>query len=306
MANHVLLYALVGAGDHVICHYPTYQQLYETPASFGAEVDLWKTWPENNWALDIAELEKLIKPNTKLIIINNPQNPTGAVVPKSMLEKIVDIARPKGIIILGDEVYRPIFHGISPISPEFPPSVLSLGYEKTVVTGSMSKAYSLAGIRLGWVASRSTEIIEQIAAARNYTTISVSQLDSAVAAYALSPSTIHALLGRNIKLAQTNLEILDKFMIRHDDIADWVKPVAGSTAFVRFHRDGKPVNAETLCKRLIEETGVFWVPGSFAFGAEFKGHVRIGYVCETEVLREGLEKARQWLKKEFDDIELDE
>jgi aspartate/methionine/tyrosine aminotransferase len=221
-----------------------------------------------------------------------------------LLAKIIELAESKNIIILSDEVYRPIFHSVSPISSDFPPSILSMGYANTIATGSMSKAYSLAGIRVGWIASRNPELIELIAEARHYTTISVSQLDSSIAAYALSPNTVHALIGRNIELAKTNLAILERFVIKHDDNCEWVKPLAGTTAFLRFHRGGKAVDDVVLCRRLREEAGVLWVPGSYSFGEEHKGYVRVGYVCATEVLKEGLEQVRLWLRKEFDDLEL--
>jgi aspartate/methionine/tyrosine aminotransferase len=225
------------------------------------------------------------------------------VLPAPLLKEIVALASSKNITIFSDEVYRPIFHGITPISPDFPPSLLSLGYTNTIATGSLSKAYSLAGIRTGWIASRSPEFIETIADTRHYTTISVSQLDQRVAAFALSQDTIHQLLGRNIELAKTNLAILEKFVIKHDDICEWVKPLAGTTSFIKFHREGKPINSVTLCKRLADEASVAVVPGDFSFGEEFKGYVRIGYVCETQVLKDGLEKVRLWLRKEFDDLE---
>jgi aspartate/methionine/tyrosine aminotransferase len=201
-------------------------------------------------------------------------------------------------------VYRPIFHSINPISKDFPPSILSMGYENTIATGSMSKAYSLAGIRVGWIASRNASIVKKIYGARHYTTISVSQLDSSVAAFALNPHTVHSLVARNIQLAKTNLELLDKFVIRHDDICDWVKPIAGTTAFVRFHQEGKPVDSVELCQRFNDDIGVLLVPGSHSFGKEHKGYVRIGFVCETEVLKEGLDKMKAWLKKEFEHVPL--
>ncbi|KAF2103020.1 PLP-dependent transferase [Rhizodiscina lignyota] len=305
-ANHLFLYSFVGPGDHVICHYPTYQQLYSIPESLGAEVDLWKAKSEKNWIPDIEELKSLIKPNTKLIIINNPNNPTGAVLPKTLLQNLIDVAstRSPPITILSDEVYRPVFHSISPMDAEFPPSILSMGYRNAVSTGSMSKAYSLAGIRTGWIASRNPDIIETCAQARDYTTISVSQLDEQVAAFALSPSTIHALLSRNIQLAKTNLSILAKFVDRHDDICSWVSPKAGTTAFVRFHREGNAIDSAEFCKRLLDKTGVLFAPGKESFGDDFEGYVRIGYVCETEVLKGGLDKTKVWLRKEFDDIPL--
>ena len=189
---------------------------------------------------------------------------------------------------------------------DFPPSILSLGYGRTIATGSLSKAYSLAGIRVGWVASRDPETVERIASARDYTTISVSQLDQSVAAFALSPHTIHGLLGRNIQMAKTNLDLLERFIIKHDEYCAWTKPVAGTTAFVKFERDGKPVNAVELCKAIQQKTGVMFLPGDLGFGEEFKGYVRIGYVNQTSIVKEGLEEVRKFMRKEFDDVPLDE
>ena len=239
-----------------------------------------------------------------LTALSNPQNPTGAILSKALLQQIVELAQTKNIILFGDEVYRPLFHGITPADPDFPPSVLSLGYDNTIATGSMSKAYSLAGLRVGWVASRNREIIEKIASARDYTTISVSQLDQAVAAFALSPDTVHGLLSRNIKLAKTNLEILEKWIDRHDDYCSWTKPVAGTTAFVKFSIEGKPVDARAFCTTIQEKTGVMFLPGDDGFGEEFQGYVRIGYVNHTETLIKGLEDLKRFMKKEFEDLPL--
>ncbi|KAF2691731.1 PLP-dependent transferase [Lentithecium fluviatile CBS 122367] len=305
-ANYLAAYALVGPGDHVICHFPTYQSLYEVPKQLGAEVDLWKAKPESDWIPSIDDLKSLVKPNTKLIVINNPNNPTGAILKKSFLQQIIDVASEHNITILSDEVYRPIFHSITPLDNEFPPSILSMGYKNVIVTGSMSKAYALAGIRVGWVATRNPDIVEKIAQARHYTTISVSQLDEQVAAFALDQNTVHSLLARNIQLAKTNLALLDKFVTKNDDACEWVKPLAGTTAFVKFHRDGKAVDSVDFCKKLLEKTGVLFVPGSECFGEEFKGYVRIGFVNHTEGVKEGLEKVTQFVRRNIDDVELTE
>jgi len=181
-----------------------------------------------------------------------------------------------------------------------------MGYENVVVTGSMSKAYSLAGLRIGWIASRSTPLIEKIASARHYTTISVSALSEHIAAYALSPSTVHGLLARNIQLAKTNLALLEKFMVKNEDEAEWVKPVAGTTAFVKFHREGKAVDDVDFCKKLLEATGVLFVPGSMCFGDEWKGYVRIGFVNQTEVVKEGLDAVTKFVRKQLDEVALAE
>ncbi|OBT87681.1 hypothetical protein VE02_02694 [Pseudogymnoascus sp. 03VT05] len=302
-ANFLVLYKLIGPGDHVICMYPTYQQLYSVPESLGAEVSLWKLRQEKNYVPDMAELEQLVKPNTKLIIINNPNNPTGAVICKSALQAIISFARERDITILSDEVYRPLFHGISPVDDEYPPSLISMGYDKAIVTGSMSKAYALAGIRTGWIACRNPEIIEGLASARDYTTISVSQLNDQVATYALSANVIHALLSRNINLAKTNVALVEKFVNDHSSVCSWVKPLAGTTAFIQFKKNGEPVDDVAFCLDVLEKTKAMILPGSKGFGHErgfdYKGYVRIGYVCHTAVLKEALERMSKYVAEEL-------
>ncbi|KAI0456281.1 PLP-dependent transferase [Xylaria acuta] len=295
-ANHLVFYSLVGPGDHVVCVFPTYQQLYTIPESLGAEVTLWKLKAEDQYVPDVSELEKLIKNNTKMIVINNPNNPTGATTPKTVLAKIIEIARKHDIIVFSDEVYRPLFHGLA--ESDIPPSALSLGYQKVVATSSMSKAWALAGIRLGWIASRDRGIVEQLALARDYTTISVSQLDDQVARYALSADVRPALLGRNTELARTNLALLEKFVQDHADVCSWVKPTAGTTAFVRFsHRDGKPVDDEAFCKDVLDKSKVMFLPGTrcFGHGHDFHGLVRIGYVNSTDVVQKALENLHAYV-----------
>lgn len=234
-----------------------------------------------------------------MIILNNPNNPTGATIPREVLSKIIDVARQHDIIVFSDEVYRPLFHSLSP--HEIPPSALSLGYSKVVVTSSMSKAWALAGIRVGWLASRDPSIIEAVASARDYTTISVSQLDDQVARYTLSRDVRPQLLRRNIALAQTNLRILDQFVRDHADVCKWAKPTAGTTGLVQFRgrADGKPVDDEAFCKDVLEKTKVMFLPAARCFGHgvtdAFDGCVRIGYVSETEVLREALEELDGYL-----------
>lgn len=303
-ANHLVLYSLLSPGDHVICHYPTYQQLYSIPESLGAEVSFWKSDPSNHWLPDIKKLRTLVQENTKLLIINTPQNPTGQILPKSLLLKLIHFAESQNLTIMADEVYRPIFHGIAPMDSEFPPSLLSLGYKNVIVTGSLSKAYSLAGIRVGWIATRNSQLMERFASARDYTTISVSRLDQAVAAFALSPETIHALLGRNIQIAKTNVALLEKWIVKHDEFASWEKPVAGTVGFVKFEREGKRIDSQAFCKDVQEKTGVMLLPGDVGFGEEFKGYVRFGFVCQTQVLKDGLEALRVYMRKEFDDVPL--
>lgn len=303
-ANFLVFYALIAPGDHVICHYPTYEQLYKVPASLGADVSLWRTEPSKKWQLDVEELKGMIKQNTKMIILNNPNNPTGAVIPRSTLDEIIAVAREKSLVVLSDEVYRPLFHSIGPMDEDFPPSAINMGYDKVVVTGSLSKAYSLAGIRTGWIACKNKAIIESCASARHYTTISVSMLDQAVAAEALSENYVHALLARNIQLAKKHLAMLDTFVEDHRWACSWVKPLAGTTAFVKFAKMGKAVDDEAFCRTLLDKTGVLFCPGSKCFGGstDWKGHIRIGFCCETAVLEEGLAALKTFMEEDFETV----
>ncbi|KAF5660655.1 type I transaminase [Fusarium heterosporum] len=301
-ANFLSLYTLIGPGDHVICVYPTYQQLYDTPRSLGAEVTLWKLKKENGWVPDVDELVGMIKPNTKMIIINNPNNPTGAPIPDSFITQIAHIAEAKGIILFSDEVYRPLFHGGASggKETEVPRPATTLNYKRTIATGSMSKGYALAGIRVGWIASRDKSIISAIMLARDYTTISVSQIDDQVARFALSPEVKPALVERNITLARNNAKILKDFMHRYQSVCSWVEPKAGTTAFIHFNdKNGDSVDDVKLCLDLLERAKLLFVAGSRCFGddGDFKGYVRMGYVCETEVLVDGLKELGSYIDK---------
>lgn len=235
----------------------------------------------------------------QMIIINNPNNPTGAVIPKSVLVDIAEFARKRDLILLSDEVYRPLFHNGFENNPDAPPSAAALGYQKTIVTGSMSKAFSLAGIRVGWVVSRNKAIVSALAAARDYTTISVSQLDDQLSSYALSPAVRGPLLDRNVSLARRNISMLDSFVKKHGSVCRWVQPAAGTTAFIQFLSSGRPVDDVAFCVDVLEKTKVFFCPGSRCFGEgqEFRGYVRVGYVCETSVLSEALEKLHAYVQE---------
>ncbi|KAI6844098.1 PLP-dependent transferase [Hortaea werneckii] len=298
-SNHLTLYSLLQPGDHVIVHHPTYQQLYAVPASLGADVDLWKASPQQSWIPSIEELKTMIKPNTKMIIINNPNNPSGAALKKDFLQQIVDVAAKHNIFVLSDETYRPLFHSLPSTDDDPPPSIVNMGYKNVVATGSLSKAFSLAGIRIGWLVSPNPDIIEWCAAVRHYTHITASQVDDQIATFALHPSTKDPLIARNLRLARNNIKIMEDWVNRHADVASWVKPQAATTAFVKIERDGKPVHAAWLCEKLYDVTGVMVLPGDTCFGDRFKGYIRIGYVQETRILESGLKLLGDFLNQEL-------
>lgn len=153
-ANFLTHYTLAGKGDHFICISPTYQQLSSIPQMFGAEVELLHLRKETNYQPNIVELERMIKPNTKCIVLNTPNNPLSSVIPTETLREIAELADKHGIVVFCDEVYSPLFH-----SCEKPKSLCQLS-ANGIVTGSMSKAYAAAGLRVGWIVSRNSEFLK--------------------------------------------------------------------------------------------------------------------------------------------------
>lgn len=239
-------------------------------------------------------------------VYSNPQNPTGAILRREELQGIVDIARERGILIHSDEVYRPLFHSLDS-DQEIPPSILEFGYKNVIATGSMSKAFSLAGIRLGWIASPNPEIIEACASARDYTLISVGQIDDSVAAHALSSPCVENLLQRNLSLSRQNLDVLGAFIEEYNWAMKWTEPKAGTTAFIKFvDRQGRAIDDVVFCQRLQEMTGVMLVPGSQCFGGgvDFRGYVRLGYVQDSQVIVDGLNTLRQFMRDEYEKLPL--
>ncbi|KAL4744049.1 pyridoxal phosphate-dependent transferase [Aspergillus similis] len=274
-------------GDHVIVQYPTYQQLYSVPASVGADVSLWKANDGEGWRLDLDELKQLIKPNTKMIVINNPVNPTGAAISKTTLEAIVRIASERSIIVFCDEVYYPLFHSIEPTDPELPPSILSLGYKNTIATGSLSKTYSLPGLRVGWIASRNSSYIDTCVNARSYALITLSQVDESLGALALSTPIVQNLMKRNITLSRHNLDVVQSFIDKNS-----------------FTKSGRPVDDVDFCTRLLDKKGVLLVPGSKCFGngSDFQGYVRLGFGVQTEDLKAALDAFQRFLDEDYANV----
>ena len=280
-ANHLVFYSLVEPSDSVVSVIPTYQQLYSIPESFGAEVKLLKLKKENNFLPDIDELKSLVSSNTKLICINNPNNPTGALMPAKILEQIVQVAQSVNAFVLSDEVYR----GLN-LTEEKTPSVADI-YEKGISVCSMSKIFSLAGLRLGWVASKNKKIIENCLSHREYNMISCSITDESLAALALRNAD--KIIDRNKKIIKECLEILDNWVKNEPDF-NYVKPMAGTTALVYYDFD---MTSKELCERLAKEAGVFLTPG-FCF--EEERCFRVGYCKSPQVLKQGLEKISEFVR----------
>ncbi|KAJ9614886.1 hypothetical protein H2204_014325 [Knufia peltigerae] len=289
-ANYAVLSALLSKGDHAICQHPIDNVLFGALESLDIEVALWEAEPAKKWQLDVQDLKDVIKENTKLIVIQSPCDPTGTVVSKSKLEALIEVAQEKDIIILADESYRPLFHSLSPSDEDFPPSAINMGYRKVIVTGTINHAYSLPGTKAGWIACKDKEILEACQPTQIRIASAPSRLDELVAAEALSDRCIHALLGRNIRLCQTNLELLQGFIEEHSWSVSWVKPQAGTTAMLKFHKMGKPVDDVAFCAALLKEAGIFLCPASTTFGnsKSYRGFIRIAFGAPTSQFKAAL------------------
>ena len=272
-ANHHIFYSLLEPGDQVVSIMPTYQQLYSIPESFGADVRLLHLCQENDYLPDLDELRRLVTPVTKMICINNPNNPTGALMSTELLREIVNIAKSVGAYVMCDEVYRHLTQ-----TDMWCESIVDL-YDKGISVSSMSKVFSLAGLRLGWIATRDTDVVRACLSHRDYDLISCGMFDEAVATVALNHSK--KLLERNQAIVRENLSILDGW-VKSEPRLTYTKPQAGTTALVYYDYD---VPSYEFCERMYHETGAFVTPGDCF---EQPCSVRIGYASGTQVLKDGL------------------
>jgi aspartate/methionine/tyrosine aminotransferase len=278
-ANHLAYQALVEPGDVVVSIVPTYQQHTSIPDSLGAEVRLLRLRDDRGWLPDPDELRSLAA-GAKLIALTNPNNPTGSLLDGAALDAIAAVAAREGAWVLADEVYR----GVDQEGDGTSPSMVDR-YPRTVGVGSMSKAFSLAGLRLGWVVAP-PEVLRAVSRHRDYSVISVGMVDDLLASIALEHAG--ALLTRNRAIVRGNLAVLDEWVAGEPRIS-YVKPRAGTTALLRFDAS---LSSEAFCLRLLESEGVLLVPGS---AMDMEGYLRIGYANDPASLRAGLERTSAFL-----------
>ena len=280
-ANHHVFYSLVEPGDRVISIMPTYQQLYSIPESYGAEVKLLNLTPENGYLPALEQLRELAVPGTKLICVNNPNNPTGALMSTELLREIVEIARSVDAYVLCDEVYRHLTQ-----EDVWCESIVDL-YEKGISVSSMSKVFSLAGLRLGWIATHDETVRKALLSHRDYNHISCGMFDEALAAVALRHCDV--ILERNRGIVRENLAVLDAW-VQSEPRIHYQKPRAGTTALVYY--DYAP-DSYTFCTRMYHETGAFVTPGDCF---EQPKSMRIGYASDVQTLKDGLAAISAFLR----------
>jgi aspartate/methionine/tyrosine aminotransferase len=270
---------ILNPGDHVIVLDPAYQSLFEIPKAIGCEVTKWSVFLENNqWNLDINFLQKSIKKNTKLIIINFPHNPTGFIPEASDFKNIIEIARKNKIYLFSDEMYRYL---------EFSRSHLyeSVGdiFENGITLSGLSKSFGLPGLRIGWLTTRNKELMKKIEKFKDYTTICNSALSEILSIVALRNKD--QIIGRNLNLIRENIIIVKDFIAKHDKFFKWIESKGSSVAFPLLT---ERMPADEFCKKLVDQKSILLLPGSIF---NYPGnHFRIGLGREAfKVVLEELE-----------------
>lgn len=297
-ANATVFQGLLQSGDHVICLYPTYGQLWGLPKHLGCEMSQWKLDPDNGWAADLDELHRLIKPNTRLLVLNNPANPTGSYLNRSSQDRIVAICREHNITILADEIFRPFFHQAA---DQDVPSFVEHDYSKVIVTGSLSKVWGLTGVRVGWMVTKDQAILDALLNARQYIYQLGSAIDERIAAEVLSDRCRPAILQRHREYARENLAALEAFVNKNSDMLSWSKPTAGSTAFIKLIFHGKAIDDLAFCHEILAEEGVLLMPATLCFREDkemdLQGYVRVHFTHIPAKTRDALDAWDRFLVK---------
>lgn len=251
-------------GDNVIVHAPYYQSLGEVARGVGADVTEWRGDPARAWDLDIEVLKSALTGRTKVVVVNFPHNPTGFLPTSEFVYELSALAERHGFVILADEVYRGLELNRSDRLPAFADV-----NDRAVSLGVMSKTYGLAGLRVGWIATRNEQLFRQLAAFKDYTTICNSAPSEFLATLALRHA--EAIAERNRQIIRSNLDHLDLFFAAHTEWFAWNRPKAGSIAFPMLLH----ASVDAFCSDLVEKAGVLLLPGTL-YGSGLNAF-RIGF-----------------------------
>lgn len=273
-------HALLRPGDHAVVETPCYASALEVARSTGAEVSEWRREPGDGWAHDLDVLEALLSPRTRALYVNTPHNPTGLGMPRHVFDRVVELCRERDVVLLCDEVYRGLEHDPAAQLP----AACDVD-ERAVSLGSVSKAYGLPGLRLGWLVVRDPALREAVTGLKLYTTICSSAPSELLVEVAVRhrKRLIEEARGRVLR----NLPLLDAMLERHRETLSWTRPDAAPIGFARWHGVG---STRAACERVVAETGVLLLPGDVF---DRPDHVRFGF--GREGLVEALDRFEGWL-----------
>lgn len=280
-ANLITLQTLLAPGDEMVMMLPNYMQIWGIAHNFGVQLRAFHLKEDRGWAPDLDELNDAVSERTKLIAVCNPDNPTGYILTEAEVDAIVAAAGRVGAWLLADEVYS----GAERLTDIQTPSFWGR-YDRALTMGSLSKAYGLPGLRIGWVVGP-TDVVDEIWTRHEYTTISAAILANRLAAIALSPQVRPRLIQRTRDYVRRGFPILDEWLESHEGIFTLIPPQAAAIAFVRYHLD---VNSTELVERLIHEKSVFIVPGDH-FGLDH--YLRISFGLPPDYLQAGLDRIHE-------------
>ena len=282
-ANFAVAWSFLERGAEVVVMLPNYMQVWGLAKTFRAKLrPFWMHESKGAWITDLQSLKRIVSRRTKLIAVCNPNNPTGAVMNDEQVDEICRIAKKSGAWVLSDEVY----HGAE-LDGEETPSFWNR-YEKTIVTNGLSKAYGLAGLRIGWVAAPS-ELITKLWSYHDYTTICPTALSDYLARRVLQESLRTKILTRTQQILRENLPTVRNWVERHHGCLSFIPPKAGAIALVKYSLG---ISSSDLAERLVKEKSTLVVPGDqFLLGK----YMRIGYGSTGEYLKEGLNRVSEFI-----------
>lgn len=283
-ANFLLFNELLSPGDRVVIVDPAYQQLQSVARAIGCDVALWRLRAEDGFRFDLDELSRLATPGTRMIVINTPHNPTGAMLSDADLREIYALAEKLDAWVLSDEAYRWLD---LPGQPPLAPPMRDIG-PRAISTGTFSKPFGLPGLRTGWLVAPE-EIVRRCWGLRDYVSLSPGKLNDALAVIAFEQRD--QIVARTREIVAENLPVAARWFAENADIVSWTPPRGGLLALMRY---GLDIPSLQLANRLAEEYGVMLAPGS-AFG--YEGHLRIGIGNSPDVFAEGLRQTARCLRE---------
>lgn len=275
-AQLLVLMATLSAGDEVVVVEPGYHTLVETVRALGCRLVRWRLRPEDGFRPDLDDLERLVTARTRMVLVNFPHNPTGVTVTAEEQQRLVDVAAERGCLLFWDGAFEDLVYGAAPLPP-----VAAL-HPRAMSFGSMSKAFGLPGLRVGWGVLPSPATVRAAVTVRDYTTLALSPLVELIAERALAHAG--SLVGPRLRLAAGNRSYVLGWLARHGDLLSGNDVDGGVTAFPRLRRVH---DTEAFCHRLMTERGVLLVPGE-CFG--MPGYVRLGFGGDAAHLRRGLDE----------------